>query len=129
MVKPDEHPVVMALEAALRALDVVDGDLKNNRPPAADINKYLEAIDRVEDACNQAPPMPIPAAALEPGADLDVVARDEIKAALDGLAAAEQKRRDMLDMADLVEAAVNDDDAGVLGAAPMDVAPPPPPAS
>lgn len=119
--------------------------------------------------------MPIPAAALEPGADLDVVARDEIKAALDGLArtpsgnrvrwswrcegpskgrlkhlrkrcsyvrkrrsprrtratqaAAEQKRRDMLDMADLVEAAVNDDDAGVLGAAPMDVAPPPPPAS
>ena len=63
--------------------------------------------DAVDDAAAALPEMPIPQGALDDGADLDVVARQDLRRQLDDLAAEGHRKKNMKTLADLVEAGLD----------------------
>ena len=72
------------------------------------IRTYLgNAVRAALPAAAALPEMPIPQGALDDGADLDVVARQDLRRQLDDLAAEGHRKKNMKTLADLVEAGLD----------------------
>lgn len=111
MAAVDALPLVQALEKALTALDVVERDVNEGKRPGKDMSAFFQQLGRVDDAANALPEMPIPIGAFEDGADLDVVARNDLQKQLDDLAAEAHRKKNMKTLADLVEAGLDRGDS------------------
>ena len=71
------------------------------------MDAFFQQLGRVDDAAAALPEMPIPRGALDDGADLDVVARQDLQRQLDDLAAEGHRKKNMKTLADLVEAGLD----------------------
>ena len=109
MAAVDALPLVQELEKALACLDAVEKDVDEGKRPGKDMDAFFQQLGRVDDAAAALPEMPIPQGALDDGADLDVVARQDLRRQLDDLAAEGHRKKNKLGTrarraADLVEA-------------------------
>jgi len=100
------HPICRELEAALASLADVEAALNNREPPGTHIDAFLAALQSVERVTAAHPEMPIPAAALEPGADWDALACQTLRDSLAAVAESTARRAHARDLADLVESAL-----------------------
>ena len=103
----DALPLVQELEKALACLDAVEKDVDEGKRPGKDMDAFFQQLGRVDDAAAALPEMPIPKGALDDGADLDVVARQDLRRQLDDLAAEGHRKKNMKTLADLVEAGLD----------------------
>ena len=88
-------------------LDAVEKDVDEGKRPGKDMDAFFQQLGRVDDAAAALPEMPIPQGALDDGADLDVVARQDLRRQLDDLAAEGHRKKNMKTLADLVEAGLD----------------------
>mmetsp|Transcript_13465 Transcript_13465/g.35819 ORF Transcript_13465/g.35819 Transcript_13465/m.35819 type:complete len:120 (-) Transcript_13465:514-873(-) len=107
MAAVDALPLVQELEKALACLDAVEKDVDEGKRPGKDMDAFFQQLGRVDDAAAALPEMPIPRGALDDGADLDVVARQDLQRQLDDLAAEGHRKKNMKTLADLVEAGLD----------------------
>ena len=107
MAAVDALPLVQELEKALACLDAVEKDVDEGKRPGKDMDAFFQQLGRVDDAAAALPEMPIPQGALDDGADLDVVARQDLRRQLDDLAAEGHRKKNMKTLADLVEAGLD----------------------
>ena len=107
MAAVDALPLVQELEKALACLDAVEKDVDEGKRPGKDMDAFFQQLGRVDDAAAALPEMPIPQGALDDGADLDVVARQDLQRQLDDLAAEGHRKKNMKTLADLVEAGLD----------------------
>ena len=95
MAAVDALPLVQELEKALACLDAVEKDVDEGKRPGKDMDAFFQQLGRVDDAAAALPEMPIPQGALDDGADLDVVARQDLRRQLDDLAAEGHRKKNM----------------------------------